>query len=77
MESIYFEIKQQHNFRNGEAEIVSSYSEGKKAAQTFFDDSGDEREMRTNLVGGYEGYKIYENYTDSGSVDYVYFAIKI
>ena len=73
--TINFNIHGKHEFHSGEATIVDSYNEGITIAGNNV--SIFNGELKTNLIGGLDGYKIYENYSDSGSNDYYYFAIKI
>lgn len=60
--------------------IVSSYAEGKQLAHEFFQElHGDSRHVSINgckTNGAYVG-QLFEAYTDSGSVDYFYFAIEV
>lgn len=73
---INFKIQGRHTSHTGTAIIVDNYSEGLKLANDFFSEMEFDESMKTNKIGGQDGYAIYENYKDSGSVDYFYFAIK-
>lgn len=75
MKTINFTIQGQHESQSGEAIVVSSYSEGVELTTSMSPDFSNG--FKTNLIGGFEGFKVYENYSDSGSNDYFYFAIKI
>ena len=70
-----FSIQNSHSHSSGTADIVDTYSEGLKHASSFFENYED-ADFKTNLIGVFEGYTVYESYFDSGSIDYHYFAIK-
>lgn len=71
---IIFKIIGHHESHHGIAVIVENYNEGTIHALNNILGSMDD--MRTRRIGAQDGYNIFENYTDSGSEDYVYFAIK-
>ena len=80
MNTIAFSIHGRFTNTTGEAIIVDSYKDGHNAVAYNF-----EGNFTTLKIGEYkEGvrhdadvYAIYENYQDSGSDDYSYFAIKL
>lgn len=74
MKTINFKIQGNHESHHGSAVIVSDYNEGINYSQNHLDCISDE--IQSNKIGIYEGYFIYENYLDSGSDDYIYFAIE-
>jgi hypothetical protein len=72
---INFRIQGRHQSHHGTAVIVDNYSEGVIDAKNNL--PGEGRTLTTEKIGGYDGFAIYENYYDSGSVDYFYFAIAV
>lgn len=74
METINFKIQGRHESQSGEATIVEDYNEG--TIYVMNNVPWDWDEIQTNKIGDFEGYSIYENYVDSGSDDYSYFAVK-
>ena len=80
METINFQIQGRHESHSGEATIVESYRDGLRLVDETF--TG---QFKTNKIGvikdgpqhDAEKYAIYENYQDSGSNDYIYFALKL
>lgn len=84
-QTINFRI-QSSNLHTGTAVIVNSYADGVKYVEESDEiEHSDENAipeigqtgLRTREIGLFEGYKIYENYYDSGSDDYVYFAVPL
>lgn len=77
METIVFKTKQSTEY----AELMPTYRDGCNAAEEYFVNMGDDRSVIANYIQRVEyrdgAYKVYEAYTDSGSNDYYYFAIKI
>lgn len=71
MKTLNFKFQLKHTAPSGIAIVVSSNKEGLEHASEHF--KGD---FKTEIIGAKEGYYIYENYQDSGSNDYFYFAIK-
>lgn len=72
MKTINFKFQLRHTSPSGIATVVSSYNNGFKHATEYF--NGD---FKTERIGTTDnGYSIYENYQDSGSNEYIYFAIK-
>jgi hypothetical protein len=73
MEKINFKVNGRHSTTTGEATIVNDYNDGLKLASKMFGE-----QFSTNKIAVVEtldGYfAIYENYADSGSNDYCYFA---
>jgi len=84
MKTLIFKIQGRHESHSGEAVIVDSYNEG--TIEMLNNLPGSMNNLKTNLIGVFEynvkdsefngNYKIYENYYESGSNDYGYFAIK-
>lgn len=76
-QTINFRI-QGGNLHTGIALIVDNYADGVKYAGTTDElpepEEGDD--LFTRDIGTFEGHRIYANYYDSGSDDYVYFAVK-
>lgn len=68
---INFSISGRHESHHGTATIVENYNEG-----TIYAENNLPGDVKTRQIGSQDGYSIFENYTDSGSVDYVYFAVK-
>jgi hypothetical protein len=73
MKTINFKIQGQHESHSGEAVIADNYNEGTIYVENNM--PGTVGTLKTNLIGNFEGYKIYENYYDPGSDDYSYFAV--
>lgn len=82
-QTINFRI-QGGNLHTGTALIVENYAAGVEYAGTtneleHIDDNAipeiGQTSLRTRDIGTFEGYKIYATYYDSGSDDYVYFAV--
>lgn len=69
--TINFNVKLRHTSSSGVATIVSSYAEGLNIASEHFDGN-----YKTESIGINDDFMIYENYQDSGSNDYIYFAVK-
>lgn len=79
IESINFSVKGKHEMFNGNAAIVNNYKDGIYMASQIF-----ESKWQTRKIGTHEGfrhddvkYAVYENYIDSDSIHYFYFAIEI
>jgi|GEM_PF-6718658 len=73
--SINFRIAGQHENHSGSATVLSTASQVKAAAENAFKADGDQREVKINKIGNFNGHQIFEAYTDSGSNDYYYFAV--
>lgn len=73
---VLFSIQTKTERLTGQAIVVDTYSEGKEKALDFFN-GFIEGDFETNKIGSFDGYSIYENYIDSGSIDYFFFAIQI
>lgn len=71
---INFKIQGRHESHNGEAVIVENYNEGTIYVENNL--PGLVGTLKTNKIGTYEGYEVFENYYDSGIIDYSYFAVK-
>lgn len=80
MTTISFTVQGRHTVTTGEAVVVERVMVGVRAAAEVL-----EGHFETRKIGEYKDgfrhdavtYKIYENYQDSGSEDYFYFAIPI
>lgn len=75
MNTINFHIQGRHESHRGEAVIVDNYNEGTIYVEN--NSPGEVGTLKTNKIGIVDGYEIYENYYDSGSDDYSYFAVKV
>lgn len=73
MKTLEFNIEGRTETHRGTATIVDNYKGGIALANDAFSDF--EGDVICNRIGKYEGYTIYESYTDSGSDDYFYFAV--
>lgn len=73
MNTINFSITGCHESHKGEATIVINYNEGTVLALNELPGTIDN--LKTRLLGNFEGYKIFENYYDPESDDYLYFAV--
>lgn len=71
--TIVFKIEGQHETHRGTANIVPNKLEGVINAVNNLPGEG---ELTSRIIGQVDGYDIYENYYDSGSDDYSYFAVK-
>lgn len=76
MKTINFSITTGTESHISSAVIVDNYNEGLNQAETFFQENFEEINFKTNEIGNFEGYSVFENYIDSGSNDYFYFALK-
>lgn len=76
MTKIPFKHQGRHTTTNGEAIIANSHSHGSDMAKSNFLNNGDVRNVKIELLTIEKNHKIYECYTDSGSIDYFYFAIQ-
>ena len=74
MTTIDFTIQTSTERISGNAILVDTLYEGKEKATAFFAEFSD-KEFKSNKLGKFESYTIYENYTDSGSEDYFFFAV--
>lgn len=74
METMNFKIQNRHTLHMGEALIFENYNDGTIYAENTL--PGTVGHLKTNKIGSYSEHDIYENYYDSGSVDYFYFALK-
>ena len=74
MKTINFKIQGRNENHSGEAVIVENYNDG--TIYVLNNLPGPMDKLKTNKIGNYDGYTIYENYYDSGSDDYSYFAVK-
>jgi hypothetical protein len=74
METLNFKITGNHEVHTGEATILNDYNEGTIHALNNMPGSMDA--LKTRKIGSFDGYDVYENYYDSGSSDYIYFAIE-
>lgn len=72
MKTINFRINGRHTTTSGEANIVANYNDGLKLASEMFGGS-----FYTNKIAVVDNFAIYENYADSGSDQYCYFAIQL
>lgn len=75
MTTINFNFQGKHESHTGEAVIVPDYNEG--TIYVLNNVPGKMDDLKTRKIGNVDGYDIYENYYDSGSDDYSYFAVKI
>jgi len=76
MNTLNFKIQGQHTLTTGVAAVVAMYAVGKTMAISYFEEMGDERTVKISGVGHCQDHTVYECYTDSGSDDYYYFAVK-
>lgn len=74
MKTVNFKIQGKHESHYGEAVIVEDYNDG--TIYVLNNLPGKIDDLKTTKIGAYQGFDIYENYYDSGSVDYSYFAVK-
>ena len=72
--TLNFSIVGQHENHSGEAIIVGDKNEG--TIEILNNMPGSMDNLKTRMIGNFDGYDIYENYYDSGSNDYAYFAVK-
>lgn len=76
--TINFKIQGNHEYHSGTALVAPVITGGILAASQHFDFNPG---IKRNVIGiiEHEGinYKIFENYVDSGSNDYFYFAYEI
>ena len=77
-QSIHFNIKGRHTSHNGSADLINSANEIKSLYAEHFNIY--EHLVSVNRIGIINiddaNYEIYESYYDSGSNDYLYFAVK-
>jgi len=75
--SIQFNITGNHEKHSGIAEVFDFTTSGYVSAQFYFNHS----DVKTNSIGKFsidgKNYTLFENYIDSASDDYYYFAIQI
>lgn len=72
METIEFTTTGRHTTTTGEACVVNDYKEGLGLASEIFGEP-----FFTNKIAVAGNFAIYENYVDSGSDQYCYFAIQL
>lgn len=79
MESIHFNIQGRHEVHNGSADIIDSASEIKSLFSKNYNVSSDMVSVNKIGISNIDGvsYEVYESYVDSGSDDYMYFAVKL
>jgi hypothetical protein len=70
-----FKIAGRHESHNGTAVVVENYNEGTIYIENNL--PGEVGKLTTRKIGVCDGFAIYENYYDSGSDDYSYFAIAV
>jgi hypothetical protein len=78
MESIHFNIQGRHELHNGSADIINSASEIKSLFAKEYNVSSNMVFVNKIGISNIDGnlFEVYESYVDSGSDDYMYFAIK-
>jgi len=79
MESIHFNIQGRHESHNGSADIIDTPLEIKVMFAKKYNVFPEMVSVNRIGVANIEdiNYEVYESYVDSGSDDYLYFAVKI